>query len=67
MIVEFQCKNMKNYFENFEPKWPKSLKSGQIRNVNEFLKGFQRFYQTLYIKIELRIEEILKTKLRCMF
>ena len=67
MIIEFRCKNIKNYFENFEPKWPNSLKSGQMSSVNEFLKGFQYFYQKLYIKMELKVQEFLKTELQCMF
>ena len=60
--------NVKNGFDNFEPKWPKRVKSGQIRNVNEFLKRFQYFfYQKVYIKMELRVLEFSKTELQCIF
>ena len=38
-----------------------------MRSVNEFLKGFQYFYQKVYIKMELRVQEFLKTELRCVF
>ena len=55
MIVEFWYKNTKSCFKNFEPKWLKSLKSDEMKNVNEFLKGLQYFYQKLYIKMESRV------------
>ena len=38
-----------------------------MRNVNKFLKGFQYFYQKLYIKMEIRVQEFLETELPCMF
>ena len=67
MIIEFWCKNMKNYFKDFEPKWPRNLKNGQMRNFIEFFKGFKYFYQKLYIKIKLRVKEFSKTELQSTF
>ena len=57
MIVEFRCKKYKKLFENFELKRPKSLKSGQMENVNEFFNGLQYFYQKVYIKRELMLSQ----------
>ena len=35
-----------------------------MRNVNEYLKGFQYFYQKVYIRKELRVQEFSKTELQ---
>ena len=48
MIVEFWYKNKKNYFEGFEPKWPKKFENSQMRNVIEFLKN-SKFFTKKYI------------------
>ena len=53
-----------NCFENFEPKWLKTWKNDQMSNANELLKGFQYFYQKVYIKMESRGQEFLKTELQ---
>ena len=49
-----------NFIYGFEPKWSKNLKSDQVWNVNELLKGFQYFYQKVYIEMELRVQRFLK-------
>ena len=35
----------------------KSLKNDQVYYVNEFFKGFQYFYQKVYIEMELRVKD----------
>ena len=52
MIIDYWYKKTKNCFKGFERKWPKSLKNGQIRSVNEFLQNSIYFYQKLHIKIK---------------
>ena len=41
----------------------KSLKNDQMSNVNEILKGFQYFFQKVYIKMESRVQEFSETEL----